>query len=165
LNYLFGVSKNSQFRENDSVRNKTCLWEKSRVICATDNEFPQELKTVRFNLEPKRCKSVSLSGKRSVSTLVGLAHGVVTEKLRFPYYVLLISVKMLGVDSCVFLIFTTRVDQTNGSTLVKLILFEKSRLELEFVFSIYTTRVRKHFVNSGRLTGLWSLESRNITEY
>ena len=35
--------------------------------------------------EPKRCKSVSLSAKRSVSTLVGLAHGVVTEKLRFPY--------------------------------------------------------------------------------
>jgi hypothetical protein len=33
-------------------------------------------------LEPKRCKSVSLSAKRSVSTLVGLAHGVVTEKLR-----------------------------------------------------------------------------------
>ena len=30
--------------------------------------------------------------------------------------------------------FTTRVDQTNGSTLVKLILFEKSRVELEFVF-------------------------------
>ena len=47
--------------------------------------FPQELKTMRFNLEPKRCKSVSLSAKRSVSTLVGLAHGVVTEKLRFPY--------------------------------------------------------------------------------
>ena len=58
---------------------------------------------------------------------------------------------MLGVDSCVFLIFTTRVDQTNGSTLVKLILFEKSRVELEFVFSIFTTRVRKHFGNSGRL--------------
>ena len=58
---------------------------------------------------------------------------------------------MIGVDSCVFLIFTTRVDQTNGSTLVKLILFEKSRVELEFVFSIFTTRVRKHFGNSGRL--------------
>jgi len=41
---------------------------------------------VRFNSEPKRCKSVSLSAKRSVFTLVGLAHGVVTEKLRFPYY-------------------------------------------------------------------------------
>ena len=40
---------------------------------------------MRFNLEPKRCKSVSLSAKRSVFTLVGLAHGVVTEKLRFPY--------------------------------------------------------------------------------
>jgi len=39
---------------------------------------------MRFNLEPKRCKSVSLSGKRSVFTLVGLAHGLVTEKLRFP---------------------------------------------------------------------------------
>ena len=37
--------------------------------------------------------------------------------------------------------------QTNGSTLVKLILFEKSRLELdsEFVFLIFTTRVWKHF--------------------
>jgi hypothetical protein len=59
----------------------------AKVTCfsATDNEFPQELKTVRFNFEPKRCKSVSLSAKRSVSSLVGLAHGVVTEKLRFPY--------------------------------------------------------------------------------
>ena len=56
--------------------------QKSRVISGTDNEFPQELKTVRFNSEPKRCKSVSLSAKRSVFTLVGLAHGVVTEKLR-----------------------------------------------------------------------------------
>ena len=46
--------------------------------------FPQEFRTMRFNLEPKRCKSVSLSAKRSVFTLVGLAHGVVTEKLRFP---------------------------------------------------------------------------------
>jgi hypothetical protein len=45
--------------------------------------FPQEFRTVRFNLEPKRCKSVSLSAKRSVFTLVGLAHGVVTEKLLF----------------------------------------------------------------------------------
>ncbi len=33
---------------------------------------------------------------------------------------------------------------------MKLILFEKSRVELEFVFSIFTTRVRKHFGNSGR---------------
>ena len=40
--------------------------------------------------------------------------------------------------------FTTRVDQTNGSTLVKLILFEKSR-GIGIVFSIFTTRVRKHF--------------------
>ena len=47
--------------------------------------FPQELRTVRFNSEPKRYKSVSLSPKRSVFTLVGLAHGVVTEKLRLPY--------------------------------------------------------------------------------
>jgi hypothetical protein len=38
-----------------------------------------------FNSEPKRYKSVSLSAKRSVLTLVGLGHGVVTEKLRFPY--------------------------------------------------------------------------------
>ena len=37
-------------------------------------------------------------------------------------------------DSCVFLIFTTRVDQTNGSTLLKLILFEKSRVEF---FNLY----------------------------
>jgi hypothetical protein len=39
--------------------------------------FPQELETMRFNFETKRCKSVSLSAKRSVSTLVGLAYGVV----------------------------------------------------------------------------------------
>ncbi len=32
---------------------------------------------------------------------------------------------------------------------MKLILFEKSCVELEFVFSIFTTRVRKHFGNSG----------------
>ncbi len=32
--------------------------------------FPQELETMRFNLEPKRYKSVSLSAKRSVLTLV-----------------------------------------------------------------------------------------------
>ena len=38
--------------------------------------FPQELKTVRFNSEPKRYKSVSLSAKRLVLTLVGLGHGV-----------------------------------------------------------------------------------------
>ena len=53
-----------------------------------------------------------------------------------------------------FLIFTTRVDQTNRSTLVKLILFEKSRVELEFVFSIFTTRVRKHLGNSARFSPL-----------
>ena len=41
-------------------------------------------------------------------------------------------------DSCVFLIFTTRVDQTNGSTLVKLILFEKSRVELELLVTTVT---------------------------
>jgi len=41
---------------------------------------------------------------------------------------------------CFLPAFTTRVDQTNGSTLVKLILFEKSRVELEFVFSIFTTK-------------------------
>jgi hypothetical protein len=38
------------------------------------------------------------------------------------------------VDSCVFLIFTIRVDQTNGSTLVKLILFEKSRIPIPHEF-------------------------------
>jgi hypothetical protein len=58
---------------------------KSRVFPLRIMGFPQEFRTVRFNLEPKRCKSVSLSAKRSVFTLVGLAHGVVTEKLRFPY--------------------------------------------------------------------------------
>jgi hypothetical protein len=57
---------------------------KSRVFPLRIMGFPQEFRTVRFNLEPKRCKSVSLSAKRSVFTLVGLAHGVVTEKLRFP---------------------------------------------------------------------------------
>ena len=46
--------------------------------------FAQELKTVRFNSEPKWYKSVSLSAKRSVLTLVGLGHGVLMEKLRFP---------------------------------------------------------------------------------
>jgi hypothetical protein len=55
----------------------------------------------------------------------------------------------LGVDSCVCLIFTTRVDPSLGSTFFKLILFEKSRVELEFVFLIFTTRVRKHLGNSG----------------
>jgi hypothetical protein len=50
--------------------------------------FPQEFRTVRFNLEPKRCKSISLSTKRSVFTLVGLAHGVVTEKLVFRIKIL-----------------------------------------------------------------------------
>ena len=57
--------------------------------------------------------------------------------------------------------FTTRVDQTNGSTLVKLILFEKSRVELEFVFSIFTTRVRKHFGNSGSI-GAYRLTPRGV---
>ena len=54
--------------------------------------FPQESYTVRFNSEPKRYKSVSLSAKRSVFTLVGLAYGVVTEKLRFPYKPILFKV-------------------------------------------------------------------------
>ena len=95
LNYLFGVSKNSQLpflasflvimapfakKPGYGIRSGN----KSRVFALRIMGFPQELKTVRFNLEPKRCKSVSLSAKRSVLTLVGLAHGVVTEKLRFP---------------------------------------------------------------------------------
>jgi hypothetical protein len=42
-----------------------------------------------------------------------------------------------------YLIFTTRVDPTLGSTFFKLILFEKSRLELEFVFLIFTTQPRQ----------------------
>ena len=37
-------------------------------------------------------------------------------------------------DSCVFLIFTTKVDPTLGSTFFKLILFEKSRLEFVLKF-------------------------------
>ena len=53
----------------------------------------------------------------------------------------------LGVDSCVFLIFTTKVDPTLGSTFFKLILFEKSREELEFV-----SLIRKHLGNSGRFS-------------
>ena len=65
----------------------------------------------------------------------------------------LCSPNMLRSDSCVFLIFTKRVDQTNRSTLVKLILFEKSRVELEFVFSIFTTRVRRH-LGSARFSPL-----------
>ena len=61
----------------------------------------------------------------------------------------LCSPNMLGVDSCVFLIFTTRVDQTNRSTL-KLILFEKSLWNgIRFFF---TTRVRKHLGNSARFS-------------
>jgi len=51
------------------------------------------------------------------------------------------------VDSCVFLIFTTKVDPTLGSTFFKLILFEKSREELEFV-----SLIRKHLGNSGRFS-------------
>jgi hypothetical protein len=61
LNYLFGVSR--------SVRKKTWVPEKSRVFPLRIMGFPQELETVRFNSEPKRCKSVSLSAKRSVFTL------------------------------------------------------------------------------------------------
>ena len=37
-----------------------------------------------------------------------------------------------GVDSCVFLIFTTRVGLKTRLNGVKLILFEQSRVELEF---------------------------------
>jgi len=70
---------------NGSVRKKTWLREKSRVFALRIMGFPQELRTVQFNSEPKLYKSVSLSAKRLVFTLVGLAHGVVTEKLRFPY--------------------------------------------------------------------------------
>ncbi len=58
---------------NGSVRKKNWLCGKVTCFSATDNGVSTELKTVRFNLEPKRCKSVSLSAKRSVSTLVGLA--------------------------------------------------------------------------------------------
>jgi hypothetical protein len=95
LNYLFGVSNNSQLPFLASVLVKMAPFakkpgygirsgNKSRVFALRIMGFPQEFRTVRFDLEPKRCKSVSLSAKRSVFTLVGLAHGVVTEKLRFP---------------------------------------------------------------------------------
>jgi len=68
---------------NGSVRKKTWLREKSRVFALRIMGFPPELETVRFNSEPKRYKSVPLSAKRSVFTLVGLTpHGVVTGKLR-----------------------------------------------------------------------------------
>ncbi len=71
---------------NGSVRKKNLAAEKSRVFSLRImGGFPQELETMRFNSEPKRYKSVSLSAKRSVLTLVCLGHGVVTEKLRFPY--------------------------------------------------------------------------------
>ena len=57
LNYLFGVSKNSQFRENDSVRKKTWLREKSRV-------FP--LLIMSFHKNPKRCDLIwSLNGAKA----------------------------------------------------------------------------------------------------
>ena len=46
---------------------------------------------------------------------------------------------------------------------MKLILFEKSRVELEFVFSIFTTRVRKHFGNSGSI-GAEKLANFEIVE-
>jgi hypothetical protein len=89
---MFGVSKRIEllvwcFGKSLEllVRNTSGVLQKVTCFCGTDNEFPQELETVRFNLEPKLCKSVSLSAKRSVFTLVGLSHGVVTEKLRFPY--------------------------------------------------------------------------------
>jgi hypothetical protein len=103
LNYLFGVSTNSQLPFLASFLVKMALFakkpgsaQKSRVFALRIMGFPQELKTVRFNLEPKRCKSVSLSAKRSVFTLVGLAHGVVTEKLRLPYKVLALLGRSFG---------------------------------------------------------------------
>jgi len=82
LNYLFGVSEKVL---NYLFETPVVFCKKSRVFAVRIMGFPQELETVRFNLEPKLCKSVSLSAKRSVFTLVGLSHGVVTEKLRFPY--------------------------------------------------------------------------------
>jgi len=78
LNYLFGVSKNSQLPFLASF----VVWLRSQKQpgCAKSHVlfalrimgFPQELETVRLNSEPKRCKNVSLSAKRSVLTLVGL---------------------------------------------------------------------------------------------
>ena len=43
--------------------------------------FPQELETMRFNFEPKRCKSVSLSAKRSVSWS---SNGETAFSVKFP---------------------------------------------------------------------------------
>jgi len=57
LNYLFGVSKNSQFRENDSVRKKTWLREKSRVFA---------VRIISFHKSSERCDLIwSLNGAKA----------------------------------------------------------------------------------------------------
>ncbi len=71
LNYLFGVSKNSQFRENDPVRKKTWLREKSRV-------FP--LLIMSFHKNPKRCDLISsLNGAKAFPFQLNVRY-----HLRFP---------------------------------------------------------------------------------
>ena len=67
---------------------------------------------------------------------------------------------MLGVDSC---FYDKRCDQTNGSTLGKLILFEKSRVELEFVFSIFMRRVRKFLKGFDLANGIVEYKSLTTT--
>ena len=58
---------------NGSVRKNNLAAHKCHVVFALRiMGFPQESYTVRFNSEPNGYKSVSLSAKRSVLTLVGL---------------------------------------------------------------------------------------------
>ena len=58
---------------------------------------------------------------------------------------------MIGVDSCVFLIFTTRVGLNTRLNGVKLILFEQSRVELQFEI------VRKESVSRTSSETHWKL--------
>ena len=73
---------------------KMTLFAKKNLVAEKSRVFP--VRIMSFHKNWKRCdlirslngatlKSVSLSAKRSVFTLVGLAHGVVTEKLRFKF--------------------------------------------------------------------------------
>ena len=57
LNYLFGVSKNSQFRENDSVRKKNLVAQKSRVFA---------VRIMSFHKNSERCDLIwSLNGAKA----------------------------------------------------------------------------------------------------
>jgi hypothetical protein len=82
LNYLFGVSKNSQFRENDLAKKPGP--EKSRVFA---------LRIMSFHKNSERCDLIwSLNGPKAFPFQLNvryLANGVVTEKLRFPYDILI----------------------------------------------------------------------------